>query len=139
MTVTVPVRVFVKLTTAGLTPLAVNHQGPSPATTLSFNLAPGASLSDAVAALQQASAGPGELPEAALGDVYYAGLLRHLGCSSTAHEETRLMGDELELRTSFVDGLGPLLYVREADADGAAEPQLRWRLPASPQSPSVLR
>jgi multidrug efflux pump len=35
-------------------PLAVNHQGQSPATTLSFNLAPGASLSDATKAIQQA-------------------------------------------------------------------------------------
>jgi tetratricopeptide (TPR) repeat protein len=31
---------------------------------------------------------------AALGHLYYAGLLRHLGCSATAHEETDLMGDE---------------------------------------------
>ncbi len=35
-------------------PLAVNHQGLSPATTLSFNLAPGASLSQATQAIQQA-------------------------------------------------------------------------------------
>jgi hydrophobe/amphiphile efflux-1 (HAE1) family protein len=35
-------------------PLAVNHQAQSPATTLSFNLAPGASLSDATLAIQQA-------------------------------------------------------------------------------------
>ncbi|HTC75209.1 MAG TPA: efflux RND transporter permease subunit [Edaphobacter sp.] len=35
-------------------PLAVNHQAQSPATTLSFNLAPGASLSDATKAIQQA-------------------------------------------------------------------------------------
>jgi multidrug efflux pump len=35
-------------------PLAVNHQSQSPATTLSFNLAPGASLSDATLAIQQA-------------------------------------------------------------------------------------
>src|SRR5437588_9593143 len=34
-------------------------------------------------------------------DAYYAGLLRHLGCSATAHEETRLMGDEQELRVSL--------------------------------------
>jgi hydroxymethylbilane synthase len=34
-----------------------------------------------------------------------------------------------------VDGLGPLLYVREADETGATEPQLRWRLPAPPQGP----
>jgi hydrophobe/amphiphile efflux-1 (HAE1) family protein len=35
-------------------PLAVNHQSQSPATTLSFNLAPGASLSQATLAIQQA-------------------------------------------------------------------------------------
>jgi hydrophobe/amphiphile efflux-1 (HAE1) family protein len=35
-------------------PLAVNHQSQSPATTLSFNLAPGASLSEATKAIQQA-------------------------------------------------------------------------------------
>jgi hydrophobe/amphiphile efflux-1 (HAE1) family protein len=35
-------------------PLAVNHQAQSPATTLSFNLAPGASLSEATQAIQQA-------------------------------------------------------------------------------------
>jgi multidrug efflux pump len=36
------------------TPLAVNHQGQFPATTLSFNLAPGAALGDAVQAIQTA-------------------------------------------------------------------------------------
>jgi hydrophobe/amphiphile efflux-1 (HAE1) family protein len=35
-------------------PLAVNHQSQSPATTLSFNLAPGASLSEATQGIQQA-------------------------------------------------------------------------------------
>jgi hydrophobe/amphiphile efflux-1 (HAE1) family protein len=35
-------------------PLAVNHQSQAPATTLSFNLAPGESLSQATAAIQQA-------------------------------------------------------------------------------------
>jgi multidrug efflux pump len=35
-------------------PLAVNHQSQAPATTLSFNLAPGASLSQATQAIQQA-------------------------------------------------------------------------------------
>ncbi len=35
-------------------PLSVNHQSQSPATTLSFNLTPGASLSDATAAIEQA-------------------------------------------------------------------------------------
>src|SRR5215510_3413437 len=36
------------------TALAVNHQGQFPATTLSFNLAPGAALGDAVQAIQDA-------------------------------------------------------------------------------------
>jgi multidrug efflux pump len=36
------------------TPLAVNHQGQFPAVTLSFNLAPGASLGDAVKAIENA-------------------------------------------------------------------------------------
>jgi multidrug efflux pump len=38
----------------GNTPLAVNHQGPFVATTISFNLAPGKSLSDATAAVNEA-------------------------------------------------------------------------------------
>ncbi len=40
----------------GSTPLAVNHHGTFVATTLSFNLAPNASLSQAVAAIREASA-----------------------------------------------------------------------------------
>jgi HD-GYP domain-containing protein (c-di-GMP phosphodiesterase class II) len=46
---------------------------------------------------------------ASLSDLLYAGLLRHLGCSATAHEETRLMGDEQELRSSMreVDKASP--------------------------------
>jgi multidrug efflux pump len=43
----------------GSTPLAVNHQGLSVATTVSFNLAPGMSLSDAVSAIKTAMAGIG--------------------------------------------------------------------------------
>jgi multidrug efflux pump len=38
----------------GNTPLAVNHQGPFVAATISFNLAPGKSLSDATVAIDQA-------------------------------------------------------------------------------------
>jgi multidrug efflux pump len=38
----------------GNTPLAVNHQGPFVASTISFNLAPGKSLSDATAAVDEA-------------------------------------------------------------------------------------
>ena len=37
----------------GTTPIAVNHQGPFVATTISFNLAPGKSLSDAAAAVNR--------------------------------------------------------------------------------------
>ena len=43
----------------GTTPLAVNHQGTFVATTISFNLAPNASLSDATAAIAQAMNGAG--------------------------------------------------------------------------------
>ncbi len=31
-------------------------------------------------------------------DVYFSALLRHLGCTSSASEETRLMGDDMELK-----------------------------------------
>jgi len=34
-------------------------------------------------------------------EVYFGALLRHLGCTSTATVETRLMGDERELRSSL--------------------------------------
>jgi len=45
-----------------------------------------------------------------LSDVYYAGLLRHLGCSATAHEETLLAGDEQELHVALgpVDAASPV-------------------------------
>lgn len=37
-------------------------------------------------------------------DVYHASLLRHAGCTASAHEETRLAGDELDLRTTLALG-----------------------------------
>ena len=40
---------------AGTAPLAVNHQGQFPVVTISFNLAPGSSLGDAVDAIDQAT------------------------------------------------------------------------------------
>jgi multidrug efflux pump len=49
----IPLAVFAK-NAPGTTPLAVNHQGTFVATTISFNLAPTASLSDASAALKRA-------------------------------------------------------------------------------------
>jgi hydrophobe/amphiphile efflux-1 (HAE1) family protein len=47
-------------------PLAINHQGQFPAITLSFNLAPGKSLSDAVQAVQKAKASIG-MPASVIG------------------------------------------------------------------------
>src|SRR5437899_7728203 len=47
----VPLSSFTRLETSR-TPLAVNHQGQFPAVTLSFNLAPGAALGDAVTAVE---------------------------------------------------------------------------------------
>jgi len=49
----VPLASFTRLETSN-TSLAVNHQGQFPAVTLSFNLAPGASLGDAVTAIEAA-------------------------------------------------------------------------------------
>jgi multidrug efflux pump len=49
----VPLASFTSLQTSN-TPLAVNHQGQFPAVTLSFNLAPGSSLGDAVTAIEAA-------------------------------------------------------------------------------------
>ncbi len=52
----VPLSELVKQTTQPTTVLAINHQSQFPSVTLSFNLAPGAALGDAVAAIQQAEA-----------------------------------------------------------------------------------
>jgi hydrophobe/amphiphile efflux-1 (HAE1) family protein len=55
----VPLRTLVKWTTAPTTFLSINHQGQFPAVTLSFNLADGVALSQAVTAVQQAESGMG--------------------------------------------------------------------------------
>jgi multidrug efflux pump len=49
----VPISAFTKMNSTSSS-LAVNHQGQFPVVTLSFNLAPGASLGDATKAIQQA-------------------------------------------------------------------------------------
>jgi multidrug efflux pump len=49
----VPISAFTHIQSTS-TPLAVNHQGQFPVVTLSFNLAPGASLGEATKAIQQA-------------------------------------------------------------------------------------
>jgi multidrug efflux pump subunit AcrB len=62
----VPVSTFAKFDTRKTSYLSVNHQGQFPAVTLSFNLAPGVALGDAVTAIQQAVAEIGA-PAAMLG------------------------------------------------------------------------
>jgi hydrophobe/amphiphile efflux-1 (HAE1) family protein len=47
----VPLSALVHVSTDPITPLAVNHQSQFPAVTISFNMAPGQSLGDAVAAI----------------------------------------------------------------------------------------
>jgi HD-GYP domain-containing protein (c-di-GMP phosphodiesterase class II)/DNA-binding CsgD family transcriptional regulator len=37
-------------------------------------------------------------------DVYHAALLRHAGCTASAHEETRIAGGEIELRSAIALG-----------------------------------
>jgi multidrug efflux pump len=49
----VPLGAFTRLET-GTAPLSVNHQGQFPVATISFNLAPGASLGDATTAIERA-------------------------------------------------------------------------------------
>jgi hydrophobe/amphiphile efflux-1 (HAE1) family protein len=52
----VPLSAMTKYETQHVTYLSINHQGQFPAVTLSFNLAPGAALGDAVDAINRASA-----------------------------------------------------------------------------------
>jgi hydrophobic/amphiphilic exporter-1 (mainly G- bacteria), HAE1 family len=58
----VPLSSFVKFDTRHVTFLSINHQGQFPAVTLSFNLAPGAALGDAVEVITKASASIGMPP-----------------------------------------------------------------------------
>jgi len=51
----VPLSAMTKFDTQHVTYLSINHQGQFPAVTLSFNLAPGAALGDAVDAINRAS------------------------------------------------------------------------------------
>jgi hydrophobe/amphiphile efflux-1 (HAE1) family protein len=62
----VPLSSFVKLDTTTTNYLSVNHQGQFPAVTLSFNLAPGIALGEAVNQIQRAGAEL-RLPSAILG------------------------------------------------------------------------
>jgi HD-GYP domain-containing protein (c-di-GMP phosphodiesterase class II)/DNA-binding CsgD family transcriptional regulator len=63
-----------------------------------------------------------------LRDVYYTALLRSVGCTSDAHEQAELFGDEIAARTQL--NLAPHLPAREvlgvlARHSGAGEPPLR--------------
>ncbi|HLK70580.1 MAG TPA: efflux RND transporter permease subunit [Steroidobacteraceae bacterium] len=55
----VPLSTFVRYDTHHVTYLSINHQGQFPAVTLSFNLAPGAALGDAVNAITRTAASIG--------------------------------------------------------------------------------
>ena len=48
-----PLSAFAHFDTGHVSYLSINHQGQFPAVTLSFNLAPGAALGDAVDAIEQ--------------------------------------------------------------------------------------
>jgi HAE1 family hydrophobic/amphiphilic exporter-1 len=74
----VPLSAFVKLDTTRTAYLAINHQGQFPAVTLSFNLAPGASLGDAVKAIDAAKAQMG-VPDTLVGS--FQGAARAFGDS----------------------------------------------------------
>ena len=50
----VPLSAFAKWTTTPIQPLSISHQGQFPAITISFNLAPGAALSQATEAIERA-------------------------------------------------------------------------------------
>jgi len=63
----VPLSAMTKYDTQHVTYLSINHQGQFPAVTLSFNLAPGAALGDAVDAINRASAAM-RLPAAITGN-----------------------------------------------------------------------
>jgi hydrophobic/amphiphilic exporter-1 (mainly G- bacteria), HAE1 family len=52
----VPLSAFTRFDTGHTTYLSINHQGQFPAVTLSFNLAPGVALGDAVSAIQKVTA-----------------------------------------------------------------------------------
>ena len=58
----VPLSAFVHIDTSKTGYLSINHQSQFPAVTLSFNLAPGVALGDAVNAIQKAQAGLGAPP-----------------------------------------------------------------------------
>ncbi|MDR3514530.1 MAG: efflux RND transporter permease subunit [Azospirillaceae bacterium] len=62
----VPLSTFVKWDTAPVRPLAINHQSQFPAVTLSFNLAPGVALGDAVVAINKVTSDL-KVPETILG------------------------------------------------------------------------
>ena len=55
----VPLSTFVHIDTAPVQPLVVNHQSQFPSVTISYNLKPGASLGDSVAAINAAEASLG--------------------------------------------------------------------------------
>jgi hydrophobe/amphiphile efflux-1 (HAE1) family protein len=58
----VPISAFAKIDSSGTTFLSISHQGQFPSVTLSFNLAPGAALGEAVDAIKKAETDIGKPP-----------------------------------------------------------------------------
>jgi HD-GYP domain-containing protein (c-di-GMP phosphodiesterase class II) len=89
------------------------------------------------------------MPPGALSDLLFGGLLRHIGCSATAHEETALMGDEQELRSTLngVDAGSPLAiavaagrgFARGRSLAGRAVTVARFLAAAPVAVPAIFR
>ena len=86
----IPLAAFASFGTA-LTPLAVNHQGPFVATTISFNLAPGHALSEAQQAI-----------EAAIADIRMPSTIRGSFAGTAATYQQSLANEPLLIAAALV-------------------------------------
>src|SRR4051794_33653939 len=77
-------------------------------------------------------------------DVYHSALLRHAGCTASAHEEARIAGNEIELRSTIAMGdagsPGDMLprLVRGLAAGQGLEKRVRTVASVLARGPSVL-
>ncbi len=114
----VPLSTFVHYDTQHVTFLSINHQGQFPAVTLSFNLATGAALGDAVDAITHAAAGIG-MPGTVTGS--FQGTAQAF--QSSLKSEPYLILAALVVSTSFWDALREL----HPPADHTLDPALGRR------------
>ena len=122
----------------GNTPLAVNHQGTFVASTISFNLAPGKSLSDATAAIAAAMTGIG-VPATIHGS------FRRHGPRLPAIAVQRAFSDSRGARSPFISFSAcstratsirsPILSTLPSAGVGAVLALLILRIPSSTSSP----